>query len=132
MSADRFISVAPDSKRSLLASDLVISGELGFICGVRGVTLDNDRAPLDEMIEAQTEKVFANLDAILAASGLNQRNLVAVRIHLIDLDRLLERMNRSYLQCIGSAPLPTRSCVGVTRLTRGALVEMDFTIRIAA
>lgn len=140
MMASRFVSVATDSNRSLLASDLVIVGELGFISGVRPVDLTDDRVPLPEMVEAQTEKIFFNLDTILAASGLTQhdptqrnpiqRNLISVRIHLIDFDRLVERMNRAYLACIGTAPLPARSCTGVLRLTRGALVEMDFTVRI--
>ncbi len=82
------------------------------------------------MVEAQTEKIFANLDTILAAAGITQRNLVCVRIHLVDLDRLIEHMNRTYVECIGAALRPARSCIGVARLTRGALIEMDFTLRI--
>ena len=129
MAESRFITVAGESTRSRLASDLVVAGELGFVSGVRGVDLDNDRVPLAEKVEAQTEKIFSNLDAILHAAGLERRHLVSVRVHLVDFERLFERMNKAYLGCMGAAPLPARTCVGVTQLTRGAQVEMDFVVR---
>ena len=128
----RFITLAAESTRSRLASDLVLAGEYGFVSGVRAVDLDNDRAPLPEKVEAQTEKIFSNLDAILHAAGLTRRHLVSVRIHLVDFERLIERMNKAYVECIGAVELPARTCVGVAHLTRGALVEMDFVVRTGA
>jgi len=130
MSASRFITLARASTRSLLASDLVVAGDLGFVSGVRAVDLGNDRVPLAENVEAQTEKIFSNLDVILHAAGLERRHLVSVRIHLVEFERLFERMNKAYISCIGAASLPARTCVGVTHLTRGAQVEMDFVVRM--
>ena len=33
------------------------------------------------------------------------------------------------LECIGAGPLPARTAVGVSHVTRGALIEMDFVVR---
>ncbi len=126
----RFVTVAADSMRSRLASDVVIAGELAFVSGVRAVDLVNDREPLPEKVEAQTEKIFANLDVLLQAAGLARRQVIAVKVYVIDFERLFERVNTAYVRCIGTAPLPARSCVGVTHLTRGAQVEMDFVLRV--
>src|SRR5215210_2356254 len=132
MSQTKHIAVAPHSERSRLASDVVIVGEAAFISGVRAVDLSNDRTPLAEKVEAQTRKIFANLDQILEAAGLARKNLAFVRIHLVDFDRLIERVDKTYLECIGEGPLPARTAVGVSKLTREALVEMDFVVRSGA
>jgi len=120
---------APASTRTKDAADLVIAGGLAFVSGVGPVDLANERVPLPEKVEAQVRKVFANLDAILQRSGLARANLAFVRIHLVDFERLIERVNDAYLACIGEEPTPARTVVGVTHLTRGALVEMDFVVR---
>jgi 2-iminobutanoate/2-iminopropanoate deaminase len=132
MSETKHIAVAPHSERSRLASDVVIVGEAAFISGVRAVDLSNDRTPLAEKVEAQIRKIFANLDQILEAAGLARKNLAFVRIHLVDFDRLIERVDKTYLDCIGEGPLPARTAVGVSKLTREALVEMDFVVRSGA
>jgi 2-iminobutanoate/2-iminopropanoate deaminase len=130
MAESRFVTVAADSMRSRLASDVVIAGELAFVSGVRAVDFVNDRVPLPEKVEAQTEKIFANLDVILQAAGLARWQIIAVKVYVIDFERLFERANTAYVRCIGTAPLPARTCVGVTHLTRGAQVEMDFVLRV--
>lgn len=118
-----------ESAGTKLAVDLVVAGGLAFVSGVGPVDLGNERVPLPERVEAQVRRIFANLDAILQPAGLARRNLAFVRIHLVDFERLIERVNNAYLACIGEGPLPARTVVGVTSLTRGALVEMDFIVR---
>jgi len=132
MADSRHITVAPGSERSVLASDMVVIGELGFVSGLRAVDLANDRTPIPERVEAQTQKIFANLDQILQAAGIEHRQLAFVRIYLVDFERLLERVNKAYLKCLGEVPLPARTIVGVSNITRGALLEMDFVVRIGA
>jgi 2-iminobutanoate/2-iminopropanoate deaminase len=39
-------------------------------------------------------------------------------------------MNSAYVGFFPADHLPVRSCVGVAQLTRGALVEMDFVLRV--
>ena len=119
----------PGSAGTKLAADLVVAGGLAFVSGVGPVDPANERVPLPERVEAQVRRIFANLDAILLGAGLARRNLAFVRIHLVDFERLIDRVNQAYLACIGENPLPARTVVGVTSLTRGALVEMDFVVR---
>lgn len=130
MADTRFVTVAPESARSRLASDVVIAGDFAFVSGVRAVDLHNDRVPLPEKVEAQVEKIFANLGTLLQAAGLQCANIVAIKVYLADFERLYKRVNHAYLRCIGLDPLPARTCVGVTQLTRGAQVEMDFVVRV--
>jgi len=118
-----------DRAETKLAADLVVAGGLAFVSGLGPVDLAKERVPLPEKVEAQVRRIFANLDAILEPAGLTRRNLAFVRIHLVDFERLIERVNTAYLACIGEGPLPARTVVGVTGLTRGALVEMDFIVR---
>jgi 2-iminobutanoate/2-iminopropanoate deaminase len=132
MADSRHITVAPESERSALASDMVVIGELGFVSGLRAVDLANDRTPIPERVEAQIEKIFANLDQILQAAGIEHRQLAFVRIYLVDFERLIERVNKAYHKCLGEGPLPARTIVGVSNITRGALLEMDFVVRIGA
>src|SRR5687767_623954 len=130
MGEPKHITVAPQSARSRLAADVVLLGELGFISGVRPVDLADDRTPIPEKIEAQTRKIFENLDEILKAAGLERRHIAFVRIHLVDFERLIERVDKTYVACFGEGPLPARTAVGVSQLTRGVLIEMDFVVRV--
>ena len=130
MAGVKHITVAPESERSRLAADMVLLGEVGFVSGVRPVDLANDRLPIPEKVEAQTRKIFANLDQILQAAWLTRRHVAFVRIHLVDFERLIERVNKTYLECMGEGPLPARTAIGVSKLTREALVEMDFVVRV--
>jgi 2-iminobutanoate/2-iminopropanoate deaminase len=124
-----FISTRKDAARARLASDLVLVDGWGFVAGLLPIDLDNDRTPLPEQVEAQTRTVLANLERILAAAGLDRENVVAVRIALIDLPRLVERMNAAYDGFFPPDRLPAMSCIGVSSLPRGALVAMDFVVR---
>ena len=87
---------------------------------------------LPESVEDQTRKIFSNLESLLQKRGLGRGHVVSVRIHLIELKRFQERMNRVYESFFAGATQPARSCIGVAALTRGALVEMDFIVKESA
>ena len=125
------VSVA-ENARAKLAADLVVAGGLAFVSGLGPVDLSNERVPIPEKVEAQVRKIFANLDAVLEPAGFARANLAFVRVHLVDFERLIERVDKTYLECIGEGTLPARTVVGVTHLTRGALVEMDFVVCTSA
>lgn len=101
----------------------------GFVCGVGPVDLDNATVALPESVEDQTRRILSNLESILAKRGLGREHVVSVRIHLIEFKRFHERMNRAYAAFFSGARQPARSCIGVSALTRGALVEMDFIVK---
>jgi len=84
--------------------------------------------PGDKQIEAgdigaQTQQVFANLRAILEASGSSLDKLVKTTVFLQDLDDFAG-MNEVYASHIGDQP-PARSTVEVAKLPSGALVEIE-------
>jgi enamine deaminase RidA (YjgF/YER057c/UK114 family) len=120
------------SKRAALQSDIVIVDGWGFVSGLLPIDLHDDRAPLPEVIEAQTRKIFSNLEELLAGAGLGKDAVVSVRIALIDFTRLYERMNAAYAGFFPAGRLPARSCAGVSELPRGASVQMDFVLHAAA
>jgi 2-iminobutanoate/2-iminopropanoate deaminase len=124
-----FLSLSQEAARARVASDVVQIDGWVVIAGVQPIDLKDDRVPLAEYIEAQTAKVLANAELLLGTAGLGRQHVVAVRISLVDLPRFYPRMNAVYQGFFPPGRLPTRSCVGVTALTRGALVEMDFWAR---
>jgi len=79
-------------------------------------------------VEKQTKKIFANLETILQAAHLGRENVVAVRVYLVEAQRLLERMNSAYVGFFPPDRMPARSVIGASYLTRGAQVEMDFVL----
>jgi 2-iminobutanoate/2-iminopropanoate deaminase len=103
----------------------------GFISGLGPVDLQNASVPLPEMIEAQTRKILSNLEALLKPRGLARTDVVSVRIHLIEFKRLHERARVTFNEFFTGPRQPARSWVGVSALTRGAQIEMDFVVRDA-
>lgn len=105
-----------------------MAGGWGFISGLGPIDLDDDRTPLPEGVERQVQKIFANLDVLLLRAGLGREHVVSVRVSLVEYPRLFARMNAAYAGNFPANALPARSCIGVSQLTRGAQVEMDFVL----
>ena len=75
-------------------------------------------------IQSQIERVFANLEAILNASGCTLEHVVRYEIFLKDLNDFAivnQECTRRFTQPI----LPARQTVQVTRLPLDALVEIS-------
>jgi len=87
--------------------------------------LDAPEAPFPEGITAQTQATLRNMARVLKALGLGWENLVSMRVFLTDFARDYEAMNAAYGGIIPVDCRPVRTCVGVTALVRGALIEMD-------
>ncbi len=121
-----FISTRKDATRAHVTSDIVLAGDWAFLSGVLPIDLENDRVPLPEMVEAQTLKVLRNAETLLKRVGLDRENLVQIRIALVNFPKFHQRVAEAYSSFFPADRLPARSCVGVSYLTRGALVEMDF------
>jgi len=101
----------------------------GFVSGIGPVELGNPAVPLPEAVEDQTRKVLANLEKLLQKRSLARRHVVSVRIHLVELRRFHERMSRVYDGFFTADNKPAMSCIDITDLPRGALVEMDFIVK---
>ncbi|GAB2909380.1 RidA family protein [Rhodococcus aerolatus] len=72
---------------------------------------------------AQAEQVRANLAAVLAGMGLTWDDALQVRVYLTDFTDFTA-FNKAYRTWF-TGPLPARTCVGVTGLAVGAVVEVD-------
>jgi enamine deaminase RidA (YjgF/YER057c/UK114 family) len=129
MSAE-FVAVSRNAARAKFASDLVVVDGWAIAAGVLPVDLANDRVHLPEQVEAQTRQVLANLETILKTRGLRKEQVVSVRIALVDLSRLEERMEAAYAGFFAADRLPARSLIGVSYLPRGALIAMDFMLHL--
>ncbi|BAL26888.1 RidA family protein [Azoarcus sp. KH32C] len=83
---------------------------------------------LDLDIEAQTEQVFDNLSAVLAAAGASLDQVVKSTVFVQDLNDFA-RLNAVYERRFGSHK-PARSTVQVARLPRDAKVEIEVVARL--
>lgn len=108
-------------------SQAVRAGELLFCSG---------QIPLDpatgEMVGGdvtqQTERVMANIAAVLAAAGTTFDNVVKTTIFLADMGDF-GAVNEIYGRSFG-AHKPARSTVAVRSLPRGALVEIEVIAKV--
>jgi 2-iminobutanoate/2-iminopropanoate deaminase len=100
-----------------------------FITGQMPTDPQNDSAPLPDGIEAQTRRVIDNLKLVLAGIGSSLQQVVFARVYLTHFDRDYAAMNAVYQTCFAPGKLPARTCIGVTGLARGALVEIDLLAR---
>jgi 2-iminobutanoate/2-iminopropanoate deaminase len=89
----------------------------------------DDEAPLPDGIEAQTRRTMDNLVLVLGGLGLGLEHVVSARVFLTRFESDYAPMNAVYRGYFPADRLPARTCVGVTGLARGALVEIDFVAR---
>ena len=74
-------------------------------------------------IREQTERVLANLQAVLKAAGSDLSKVVKTTVFLVDMADFTA-MNEVYATAFGSHK-PARSTVAVAALPRGVRVEID-------
>lgn len=102
-----------------------------FVTGQVPTDPDDSSAPLAEGIEAQTHRVIDNLRRVLAGVGSGLDRVVFARVYLTHFERDYVAMNAVYQSYFASDQLPARTCIGVTGLACGALVEIDLLARAA-
>ena len=79
-------------------------------------------------IEPETERVLANLTAVLDAAGCAWADVVKTTVFLIDMADFAT-VNAIYGRFVGDPP-PARSTVGVAALPKGARVEIEVIARL--
>lgn len=103
-------------------SQAIISDGLIFTAGQ--VALDPKSGELVGRTTAeQTEQVFANLTAVLAAAGSGLANVVKTTVYLADMADF-SQMNEVYARHFGTHK-PARSTVQAAGLPKAARVEID-------
>ncbi len=100
-----------------------------FVTGQMPTNPNDDNAPLPVGIEAQTRRVIENLRLVLMGAGSGLDQVVFARVYLTNFERDYAAMNAIYQSYFAPERLPARTCIGVTGLARGALVEIDLLAR---
>ena len=100
-----------------------------FLTGQLPTDPNDDSAPLPEGIEAQTHRVIENLQRVMAGVGSALDQVMSARVYLTHFERDYAAMNGVYQSYFAARQLPARTCIGVTALARGALVEIDLLAR---
>ena len=102
----------------------------GFLFTAGQIGLDPDTGRLvDGGFARQTERVLANLGAVLAEAGASWNDVVKTTVYLHDMADF-PTFNEIYGRHFGEAR-PARSTVQAAGLPRGALVEIDAIVRVS-
>ena len=116
-------------------------GELLFLSGIGPRVPGSDRIPgnvhdaggtlIDHDIEAQARQVFANVRAVLEASGARWEDLVDVTVLLTDMTRDFKAYNAVWAEYFPDpASAPCRTTLGITSLPTPIAIELKCVARI--
>ncbi len=97
----------------------------GLVFASGQIPLDpSDGTLVDGGIERQTERVIANLQAVLEAAGSSLDRVIRTTIYLDDLANF-PAVNAIYAEHFCGEPTPARATVQVAALPLGAAIEID-------
>lgn len=102
-------------------SHAVVINDMVFTSGQLGLIPETGKLP--EGVEAQTEQALINLRNVLKASGADMEHVVKTTVFVQDLADFA-KVNAIYAKFFATNP-PARSCVQVTKLPAGGLVEIE-------
>jgi 2-iminobutanoate/2-iminopropanoate deaminase len=113
----------PDAPKAIGPySQAIVHGQMVYTAGQ--VALDPATMELvSGGVAEQSERVFANLRAVLAAAGSGLGKVVKTTVYLVDMADF-GAMNEVYAKHFGDHR-PARSTVAVAGLPKGARVEID-------
>lgn len=108
-------AIGPYSQAVMVGDFLYTSGQIG-LDPVTGQLVEGG-------IEAQAERVMENLKAILEAAGMSFENVIKTQVFITNMGDF-GKVNEVYGKYFKGNP-PARSCVEVSALPRGALIEIE-------
>lgn len=107
-------------------SHAVRAGDFLFVTGQLAEDPDSGQV-VKGSIEAQTERVMANLQMVLAHADTSFEKVVMSRIFVTDF-RYYEAVNQIYASYFTAGRYPGRTTVGVTALAGFGDVEIDLIV----
>jgi len=105
----------------------VSAGDFHFVTGQMPTMPDDPTQVVEGGIEAQTARVMDNLRLVLDGLDSSFDRVVFARVYLVNFQDF-DRMNAVYVSYFTEGCLPSRTCIGVTGLAVGALVEIDLVV----
>ncbi|MEA3117743.1 MAG: 2-iminobutanoate/2-iminopropanoate deaminase [Paraburkholderia sp.] len=119
-------NASPPPTSSLYSHAVQAAGWL-YVTGQLPTDPDAPSAELPAGIEAQAELCFKNLTRILEHTGYTYDDTVFARIYLSEFERDFALFNAVYARYFqqDGPNLPSRTTIGVAKLGRNALVEID-------
>lgn len=108
-------AVGPYSQAVWAGDLLYCSGQLGLVPGTGKLA--------GEDVAAQAEQALKNVRALLESQGLTPANVVKTLVFLTDMADF-KSVNELYAKTFDNDP-PARSCVAVSALPLGGLVEIE-------
>ncbi|MCK4331172.1 MAG: RidA family protein [Dehalococcoidia bacterium] len=103
-------------------SQAIKTGNMLFISGQIGIDPDSGKL-VENGIEAETNQVMKNLNAILTAADFSLDDVVQTQVFLADISEY-GQMNEVYASFLGDVP-PARAAIQAARLPRDARVEIS-------
>lgn len=87
------------------------------------IGLDVKTGELPSSFDGQLTNILKNIDGLLESQGLTRHNILKTTIFLTDLAEF-GKVNEAYIKFFPT-PYPARSCVQVSALPKGAVVEIE-------
>lgn len=106
-------------------SQAVMTGEMLFTSGQLGI--DPATNALPEGVEAQTRQSLQNIRAILEAAALDITDVIKTVVFIRNMADF-SAVNEIYASFFGDHK-PARSCVEVSQLPKGGLIEIEVVAR---
>jgi reactive intermediate/imine deaminase len=97
-----------------------LSGQIGFVPATGELVTTS--------FEAQVKQAFANMAAVIEASGANLDNVVKLTLYLTDLNNF--SVVNDIMASVIPQPFPARSTIGVASLPKGASFEVEAILAI--
>ncbi len=108
-------AIGPYSQAISVNGFLFTSGQIGIVPSTGNLAGDD--------ITSQTKQVMENLKNILAEAGLSFSNVVKTTVFIQNMNDF-STVNAIYAESFGT-DAPARSCVAVSSLPKGALIEIE-------
>jgi 2-iminobutanoate/2-iminopropanoate deaminase len=108
-------AIGPYSQGKIVGNLLFTAGQIALV--------PETMEFLNGTIEAQTDRVLRNLDAVLAAAGTDWSRVIKTTVFLSDMNDFAA-FNAAYAAHLGEAK-PARSTVQAAALPKGGKVEIE-------
>jgi 2-iminobutanoate/2-iminopropanoate deaminase len=116
------ICIGENPNNKLPFSEAIISGNILFISGTGSLDLNTGKVVGNDL-ESQMIEAMKNIKKILEKADMNFGNVVKSNIYITNMDEF-HNVNKIYKKYF-EVPLPARTCIEVSRLPVGFLIEIE-------